>query len=723
MRHVRVVLVLALVACSGDSKGNTTPTGKVGDASDAAVGGGGDATITAATHRRGGVPHHAQIDVLALSRDGKAAVSRDAIGDWRVWPSLDGAVPSQRVPIAGAIDAAIENGAAGIVIAAIDPANALHLVRVDAKGVVTGTATVPPEPPIERVAITPGGAHVVAVLSDQSVLVVDAAGNPVGRASLRGGRVERLVAIAGDKALGVIRRSGNPVRYEARWLAIGAKPAWGDAIPLTDPVSANGDAIAVSNDGRLLAYLAAPVPVAPPAAGSGSGAGPRLPIKPPPPPPPTTGLVDHVALVDLKKAKSIAVGEPANVAAMTTLGFTADRDLLVIDQTASTRIVVDADNASLTTYPSGLPAVSAGISAIAPGLAVATHQASLVLARADGSVVYLGHRDTAPVAGALSPSGKTAAWITAGGALIIEQLDGETERVILPDSRASFGMVELIDDDTVVVVANQTLLFMFDVDTGKRLGETPIGATIGLQYQPETKLLLVPVGNTAWLYLVDRAAPQPFGKRLVVPESTSILLDPDLAGGSAMLGSDGGTVRRYTLDEIKAGVSRAQAKEGRVTLPTPLFTFDRAGRPYSLAWQSAPTGQGRFVESWTRNNNDPWDRARDVQIKVADDTTNVVPSPDGSRFLVHDSRGTITVFARTGGVQWAAAMTSPPTRIAWAGDGTRVLAVSPGGGEIFDAAAGTSLLRACGWRFGADTSPPPGIPMGVASVCSAPITR
>src|SRR5436190_6236135 len=116
LRSLRAALALATIttaACSGDgSPHSTTPTGgsDVAGSNGSGGGPGSSATpggVTVSTHRRGGIPHHAIIDLVALSADGKAAVSRDVIGEWRIWPALDGTIPTQRLPLANAVDAEI----------------------------------------------------------------------------------------------------------------------------------------------------------------------------------------------------------------------------------------------------------------------------------------------------------------------------------------------------------------------------------------------------------------------------------------------------------------------------------------------------------------------------------------------------------------------------------------------------------------------------------------
>src|SRR5689334_18488725 len=52
-------------------------------------------TLTKGPRRHAGVAHSGAIDRVALSADGKGALTRDVVGGTRLWPTLDG----QREPV------------------------------------------------------------------------------------------------------------------------------------------------------------------------------------------------------------------------------------------------------------------------------------------------------------------------------------------------------------------------------------------------------------------------------------------------------------------------------------------------------------------------------------------------------------------------------------------------------------------------------------------------
>src|SRR5688572_28071346 len=127
--------LLAVTACSGD--GAPKPIQPVAslDASPVRPPVAPGGTITVTTHRRGGTPHHAAINAIALDARGTVALTRDLLGEWRVWPALDGKLPSQRVPIESALTGTIAPLAAGgFVIGAIDGADGLEIVKLGADG-------------------------------------------------------------------------------------------------------------------------------------------------------------------------------------------------------------------------------------------------------------------------------------------------------------------------------------------------------------------------------------------------------------------------------------------------------------------------------------------------------------------------------------------------------------------------------------------------------------
>jgi hypothetical protein len=541
-RRLLALTAACLAGCGGDSTPKDTI---VASGSAAAVAPPGN-TVRVTTHRRGGTPHHAAIDLVALSGDGAAAISRDVIGEWRVWPALDGTRPTQRLPLTGAQDAEIAATKDGFVVGAVDAADSLELLVLDADGATVERNKLPPDPGIERLALVGGIA--VASRADQSIVVLDAHARVLGTLALRGTRVEGLVA-AGDRALAILRKSGATPTFEGRWLELAAKPAWGASFALPAPPAA-GTGFTLSPDRRLLAYTTAPLPPVPAPASAPEPAGKKDSIRiPVPAAPPQLPSAVSIALYDVVRARTIAIADPATLLPGAVIGFMADREILVADPNQGFRIAIDADAATTSTFGDGLP-VRTGPTAFAPGLAAAGQLSSLVIVTADGNVRYLGHRDSAPVTGALSPSGRTAAWLSSAGTLIVERLDEDAEHVITPDSHTAFSLVELIDDATVIVLSNSSVLQMYDIDSGKLLGDTPVMSASAVQFSAKTRLLLVPSGATVWVYEVDRTAPAPFGKRMVVPEVTAFLLDPDAAGGAVLLGSDGGTirVRRHGVD-------------------------------------------------------------------------------------------------------------------------------------------------------------------------------
>ena len=96
-------ILLATVACKPDARAPNDPSTEsnaaqtIGEQSTYALGEG--PTMGPRTR---GVPHSNNIDLVALSRDGELALSRDSLGGIRFWPSLDGKSEPMLMPIRGA---------------------------------------------------------------------------------------------------------------------------------------------------------------------------------------------------------------------------------------------------------------------------------------------------------------------------------------------------------------------------------------------------------------------------------------------------------------------------------------------------------------------------------------------------------------------------------------------------------------------------------------------
>src|SRR5688572_19947114 len=80
--------------------------------------------------------HGGPINAIAVTSDGRAAVTADITGGMRLWPTLDGTREPIVIKAASPAALAIAHDASGFAIAVTDSANQVELVRLDNKGEV-----------------------------------------------------------------------------------------------------------------------------------------------------------------------------------------------------------------------------------------------------------------------------------------------------------------------------------------------------------------------------------------------------------------------------------------------------------------------------------------------------------------------------------------------------------------------------------------------------------
>lgn len=199
LRETAVTVVIALALAVAGEAGEA----RAGEVDDVAIG-----------------EHGGQVTVVAVAGDGSAAVSSDGRG-LRLWPSLDGT----REPLvvrgpAGPRSLALGRDGAVHVIAAIDAAGGLSVLRVDDSGTPAGPAV-----SLGAAVQVALAAHRIIVRRPDSVVeAYDLAGAPRGRlVGAPGARLAQL-AVHGDRAL-VLAAGAEGVH--GRWLELAGELAWG----------------------------------------------------------------------------------------------------------------------------------------------------------------------------------------------------------------------------------------------------------------------------------------------------------------------------------------------------------------------------------------------------------------------------------------------------------------------------------------------------------------
>jgi hypothetical protein len=168
--------------------------------------------------------HGALVDDVALTEDGRVAVTHDASGGLRLWPSVDGKhEPVAIVPAPGNGVQIVRDGDE-LVLAGLDLAGAIGLVRTSALGEQRARLQIVAPRPIVALRATARG--IFAVRDDQRVELFD----------LRGARRGILVPEPGERITAIIARSGRTLALvtssdgvRGRW--IDGDGAWGTATP------------------------------------------------------------------------------------------------------------------------------------------------------------------------------------------------------------------------------------------------------------------------------------------------------------------------------------------------------------------------------------------------------------------------------------------------------------------------------------------------------------
>jgi len=187
--------------------------------------------------------HGAAIELVAISDDGSAVVTQDAIGGTRLWPSLDGKREPIVLGVQPATQLAIARSGDGFVIASRDQGGGAEVVHLAATGTVKAHASIAPDPVIESIAIAPEG--VLAVRADQTLAVFSADGDMITRLEAPAASRIRQVATRGGRTLVLFAHDDTT---NGRWLS---GTTWGGVTPdfQLDPASR---AVLSPNGKRLL---------------------------------------------------------------------------------------------------------------------------------------------------------------------------------------------------------------------------------------------------------------------------------------------------------------------------------------------------------------------------------------------------------------------------------------------------------------------------------------
>ncbi|MEZ4398639.1 MAG: hypothetical protein R3B06_01375 [Kofleriaceae bacterium] len=646
-------------------------------------------------------PHGATIAATALARDGAAALSVDVLGDVRLWPALDGSAEPVALPIHGALALELVASDDGFVVGAVDLSGAPHLLRVDHRGGLRGRTDIPAVPQaIGLVALGPDAW--LLTRADQTIELYDRDGRRRADTARDGTRVEAIRAEASDRALVVVsRRDGTQASFAAVTLAVaGDQLTWGASVPLVKPPDTPVE-VAVSPDGKHLAYLstraligpAGQPPTIPPAPVAQDVAGFEL---PPPGPISVVIVIDRATGADVTPSAVQAV----ELRGARRLGFLDDHTIQASStagESWTATLAADATPRSRDLPFTGLPSISGG-------RVVAGLQTALVVASGDGAPAFLSYQTGYALQGAASPDGTRIAWIGEDRRYFIEALDRTAPPVVGQGGDATF--VTFADDATALVVG-PTAVMAVDASDGTVRHQRPIpGGASTMRWHPRTRWLVgVDRARGAWWAVhLDGDALGPV-REVRDGAIDAWVLDADLPSAPVVVTIDRrADARFYSGSQLTDGVPAAGlAKLPKVHVDGPVRWIEPSGAVLrfdgTLTRSPAVTSPARTA------------------LGARDGIDAVVDIPGTDRVVVTDPGGLITAIEADGRIAWAV---PAGVRGAWltvSDDGRRIVAASPAGSQVIDAASGAVIDQRCGWVFGSWPTPPTSRRVNLAPVC------
>ena len=670
----RLALVLALAACSAPAvhPAAPPPPPPTLDAGGAPRVEPEAPPLVVVPQQRAGVeaPHAGVIRVLAVTADGTAAISCDDFGGVRLWPTLDGRNEPRVVDLPEPRALAITARGDGFAVAALDTVGGVYLANLDAEGRTRSHASLPIEPAVVDIAMTPAG--LLAWRVDQTVVLIGDDGATKARLGTEPGQQLIAIATAGGRAVAVLASDAAGKRQQrVRALHLEPTLAWGgwfDA--LGHDVGAH---VALSPSGMRLAMLS--------------------------PDPVKANNVQAFELASGKKLVDEPVGGVAGIAYV-------DEDHVAAGAASGGIVWVDLGLAKTRRQPlvGNTSPFRAGILGVGGGHAITASRGELAIVTPDATE-YLGYELESPTVARPAPGGQLLVGL--GGSLAMLDRDlrvAASPQLPLPTGGAISDVRWLGGDDWLVIggqfADGKVFAGLADLAAGT-LSVVRRGAQIvqAGAYEPSTHLVAFGLGKAE----LDRYDPV---KHQLVPVSTAgqdvrlFPLAPKLAGGAQVLSV---TIReRTTLAWIRdpAALEHATAK---LVVESPFAVADAAGHAYTWHVDSA-----RHLELSIVTNGKP------TGVLPLDQATVPWPDPTGSQ-LVQISANRVLLITLDGTVKWTQPIAGA-TEALWLSDGA-IAIVSAGGIARVDAASGAVTAARCGWRFGLSATPHPAAPR-IEPVCA-----
>jgi hypothetical protein len=192
--------------------------------------------------------HSSTIEGLAITDDGRAAVTTDARRSVRLWPSLDGKREPVVVAMRAPVGLAITHLGDELVLAGLDEAGQLELVRTTAAGEVLRRVFVETGRPLAS--IYPAGEQFVALRDDRAIVAIPLDGTALATLVADPGEHVTSLAVRRARVLAMLDGGGE---VRGRWVESAGGLHWGErtvALPI------GPGPVALSPDGRRIAGVA-----------------------------------------------------------------------------------------------------------------------------------------------------------------------------------------------------------------------------------------------------------------------------------------------------------------------------------------------------------------------------------------------------------------------------------------------------------------------------------
>ena len=718
-RYLAAILLAAL-ACKtdgpapNDPSNETNPAQTLAEQSTFAVGGG--PTLGPRTR---GVPHSSNIDMVALSRDGDMALSRDSLGGIRFWPTLDGKSEPMLMPIRGARQFALAKGKSGATIAAIDGVGSLHILAAKNDGSMQELFMSSPHKPVVQVEVLRGGERLVVLTSDHKVMLMDRSGRALSTIQQRRFSPDQLRLSGDEKTLFAITIESIGMESSATLQALSVNLEASSLTLVDDEVVVDHIAdiaakrLALSPDGLHFAFIGFPQPeevepepikekepIKEAAKRRLPNSAPMARLKQMPASQPT-GVP---ALMVMKlKAGSIRKSElklPANELKQVALGFVSNEVLVLSSRPSGGSWRVQLAT-KLKTRP--LQAVVANDpQRSAHAFAEDTHLAAdgtwlYVQDPIEGKHHYLGYTAFDPQFASISPGGERVAW-TNNAMIYVESINDESKslRITAPPTEAYFRAA-FIDDKHLVAIDYSGGLHLVDWASGKEVASLDTGGSVReFEVDQERKLIRgIRQNGGSWVSEVKGTS---FAGPYLIRDNG--FRSGFLRGTAAVWTIDSANrYHSYKLDALRKGLSPKDIENDTVAFSgTAPVTIDSHGIQYLLQ-TAGGTSSLSYYERGDKNTktiNLPWSPIR-TQV-----------SPDSKMIaFISSNGGIVSVYDKdTQKALWSVSFVQGVRDISWSRDSASLAVASQIGAVVYEAANGKERRLGCAHWFEKRGTPP-----------------